>query len=172
MHGGWDNWLRERSLPTQLERSGGYLSGFHPRKEIDVGDRTRVIIEVLESDRDRVVDPLDLPSDEYCESDDPRTISLVFDEVDCGDLQPLSDLARTGLVFRGRHCEGDEYYGTTFAASDGIFALTPSPFGELMVRIDPETLGVGASDLAAARDWRDTENRVCAYFASRGQDAG
>jgi hypothetical protein len=149
-----------------------HLSGFHPRKEIDVGDRTRVIIEVLESDRDRVVDALDLPSDEYCKSDGPRTISLVFDEVDCGDLQPLSDLARTGLVFRGRHCEGDEYYGRTFAASDGVFALTPSPFGELMVSIDPETLEVSASDLAAARDWRDTDNRVSAYFASRGQDAG
>ena len=137
-----------------------------------MGDRTRVIIEVLESDRDRVVDALDLPSDEYCESDDPRTISLVYDEVDCGDLQPLSDLARTGLVFRGRHCEGDEYYGRTFAASDGVFALTPSPFGELMVTIDPETLEVSATDLEAARDWRDTENRVCAYFNAQSQDAG
>jgi hypothetical protein len=137
-----------------------------------VSDRTRVIIEVLESDRDRVVDALELPSDEYCESDGPRTISLVFDEVDCGDLQPLSDLARTGLVFRGRHCEGDEYYGRTFAAFDGAFALTPSPFGELMVTIDPETLEVSASDLAAAQDWRDTDNRVSAYFGARGQGAG
>ena len=42
----------------------------------------------------------------------------------------------------------------------------------LMVSIDPETLEVSASDLAVARDWRDTENRVCGYFASRGQDAG
>lgn len=137
-----------------------------------MGDRTRLIIEVLESDRHRVVDALDLPSDEYCESGDPRTIRLVFDEVDCGDLKLLSDLARTGLVFRGRHCEGDEYYGMTFAASDGVYALTPSPFGELMVRIDPETLEASASDLAAARDWRDIDNRVCAYFASRGQAAG
>lgn len=55
-----------------------------------MGDRTRVTIEVLESDRQRVLDALGLPSDEYCESDGSRTIRIVFDEVYAGGLEELS----------------------------------------------------------------------------------
>jgi hypothetical protein len=57
----------------------------------------------------------------------------------------------------------------TFAAIDCEFAATPSPQGELMVGIDPETGEVSAPDLGAFERWREIDRRVLGFFARAGQ---
>jgi hypothetical protein len=88
--------------------------------------------------------------------------------VDGGGYELLAELAKSGIAFRGSHGDGCEYHGMTFAALGGNFAGTPSPQGELMVGLDPDTCEASAADLTAARHWRQIDEQVVAFFTRGG----
>jgi hypothetical protein len=134
-----------------------------------MGDRTSLSIEVLAAARPSVEDALRQEADEEREGEHSCTILLTFFELDNGGLELLSRLAQAGVAFRGSHGDGLAYHGMSFAAADFDFAATPSPHGELMVGIDPETGEVSAPDLGAFQRWRDLDRRVLAFFARAGQ---
>jgi hypothetical protein len=144
------------------------FASIHERKE-PMGDRTSLSIEVLAAARPSVEVAFRQEADEEWEGDLPGTVLLTFFEVDGGGLELLSNLAQSGVAFRGSHGDGLEYHGMTFAAADGDFAETPSPQGELMVGIDRETGEASARDLAAVQRWREIDRRVLALFARAGQ---
>ncbi|HVR12062.1 MAG TPA: hypothetical protein VMW75_28725 [Thermoanaerobaculia bacterium] len=133
-----------------------------------MGDRTTVWIEVLASARPSVEEAFCQQADDDLEGELPGTVRLAFNDVDGGGFDLLCELARSGIVFRGSHDDGIEYPGMTFAAHDGTFAETRSWQGELVVEIDPTTCEPRASDLAAARHWRQIDDQVIASFTRCG----
>jgi hypothetical protein len=132
-----------------------------------MGDRTAVSITVRAADRQAVEDLFE-HAEYHREGHVPGTVDLTFYEVDGGGYELLAELAKSGIAFRGSHGDGCEYHGMTFAALGGNFAGTPSPQGELMVGLDPDTCEASAADLTAARHWRQIDEQVVAFFTRGG----
>ncbi len=136
-----------------------------------MGNRTTLHLEIVASDLDRVIHVFEGPA--YTEPSlcGPGIVVLTFEEVNYGGAEQLLELAQSGLTFRGRHAEGYDYCGTTFASCNRVLAAIPSPHGDLMIRIHATTLEPDPKDLDAARRWRDTDDQVRAYFAASASPA-
>lgn len=71
-----------------------------------MGDRTTLYLNYAECDREAVEGLLGEPETEDTEG---GIVNAMFDQVNCGGIDELVDLARKGVPCYGRHDEGYEY---------------------------------------------------------------